>query len=375
MYVLKNNYLAEKMYLLSYLMISFVLTFISISQFNGDNPYLSKLSIIIKLSVIIISVFISIISLDKNNTFIYMILFLLFYEVIKIFKLKIMDDSFFYLILLLLNKDNIRIKVLVKYDLISRIIYICSVVILFLIGFLGDASSIRDGRIRQSFGFNSPVNLSTYTFYLLISLLIFIEIKYGLNNLSKKYKALLTVAIIFITYYVQFYLTSTRGGQISSVVIIVLLIMYFLKFRKTLSFISIFCYFIIPVLAIYLVCSFNANDNFWLMLNDISSNRLYFQNLALNYFPVGMFGNDNYYYGVRDIVIDNQYIYEIVSNGIIGFSIFAITYFKLNCKAIKNKSYVLLFLLCATYFIGIVETSLVANYSLLLPIVIASNNK
>ena len=158
----------------------------------------------------------------------------------------------------------------------------------------------------------------------------------------------------------SFLLTDTRFEPIC----IVLVVSYFglrrvwprLKYGKILAFLAKYIVFIVAIVSIVAVYTYDKESPIMSKLNDVSSGRLSLMSKAEREYPESIFGRPIKWVGISEVyngevessefnAVDNVYVRLMLNYGIIVLGIFLAMQYLLGKKAVEDKNEELQFIL------------------------------
>lgn len=352
--------------------VSFFLQFSEFNSFNSDNAVLANnmykgyiaIFILLQLSIFLFG--------RKSIVSLLIAIFILgFFGLSLLSPYKIIDNRLLIVILCCLNaqygQSDTFIKNMFKISMISFII-----ILIFSILQLFPVSNVvswnrPDGTVRNTFGFMHPnttggVVLSLYFSYLL----------------SKKNKVIsyFELAVLIISFVIVSKLTDSRGFEVAGAILIFVLIMYKIGINLKPSIIkwaTLAISLLIPIVSIYSVYNYNPANSKWLQLNNLLSGRIMFQQIAVkNLFPIKLWGqstnimnNMGSYSYLNGFSIDNQYIYLLITSGIVGFTLFEIFYFITIVRVMRSNDVLLCTIFLCLSVLSIIEAEIITVYFVL----------
>ncbi len=249
-------------------------------------------------------------------------------------------------------------------DRLSQITYRTVLVALVLLtglsilGVIVDYQIFRDGQMRHSFGTTQPTVFSAIVFYGMAAYMYFKR-----NNL-KFHNCLILICIIVFTYY----FTISRNDTFAMVLLLCIPLIVRIMKNKYFGWIpKIFVLLAYPFNAIFVYLtssnySSNAGIYLGIDLNEILSNRLYFGEVALNSYPIKLFGQYFIMYGngagrtfdnlFHDeyFFIDSSYLFILLRYGAV-FTLLLLTWLTWRTfKFMQNKLYFLATLMAIIAF-------------------------
>ncbi|WKN29115.1 hypothetical protein MUB42_01455 [Apilactobacillus kunkeei] len=270
---------------------------------------------------------------------------------------------------LIMNSESISFKKFIKVDFITRVVCIATVLIMFFCGIFPSQYDVyvpRGNTIRSSLGFNHPNAFGGYCLYILISFLLFFYSTGRLKNL-KKISNLLWVLFMFVAgFFIEFIYADSRSSQVAFILMALLIVPLIIN-KNINSFkplLGIFLLLIVTLTSIMVVFFYNQFSTLFVKLNTLTSNRLFLQNEAFRMFGFNLFNVSDFAQG-RPLWVDNQYVYDLISTGIIGSLIYTYIYAKSFVNAHKANCYILYIILIALIFKGSFESTLIDYYALL----------
>ncbi|WP_220729228.1 hypothetical protein [Apilactobacillus zhangqiuensis] len=270
---------------------------------------------------------------------------------------------------LIMNSESISFKKFIKVDFITRIVCIATILIMFFGGIFPSQYDVyvpRGDTIRSSLGFNHPNSFGGYCLYILISFLLFFYSTGRLKRLNKLINLFWFLVMFIAGFFIEFVYADSRSSQVAFIIIALLIIP--LVFNKNIKsfkpLLGIFTLLIVTLTSIMIVFFYNEFSTFFVKLNDLTSNRLFLQNEAFRMFGFSFFNVSDFAQG-NPIWVDNQYVYDLISTGIIGSLIYTYIYAKSFINTHKANCYILYIILIALIFKGSFESTLIDYYALL----------
>lgn len=250
---------------------------------------------------------------------------------------------------------------IVKYLNDALLCVLFLTVISSVVGLIPSATSIRQGVNRQSLGFGSCTMPQ--------SLFMFVSLNFlYLKHRNTKFWLLIFEFIVASVFY--FYTQARTGYFLTLIIIIVNLI---LKLNIKFSFLERLCsrkFFIIfmtciPLiflsLSVFMTYLYAIENSFALKINNMLSARLVFQRDAFINHTLTLFGDKIVWINSSGDYcgVDNSYLFYLFNYGLINtillYSIVSINIY----KSLKNKNYLLFFILLMICVNAIVEPYLV----------------
>lgn len=178
---------------------------------------------------------------------------------------------------------------------------------------------------RYGLGYNHPNLLHTNLFVLIV---LFIYLYYEKLNIR-------TYVAILIVNSIIYYFSVSRTGYYA--IILMVLTTVIMKNKKSIGKIGnrIFL-MVIPMCIIFTIATALVYDKIEIInkLDQLFSGRIYFSNYFLTYYSINMFG---YNLSNERNLLDNGYVMILINYGIIIFSLYVISYYKIVKKFIKLK--------------------------------------
>ena len=226
---------------------------------------------------------------------------------------------------------------------------------------------VRDGVLRQAFGFRHSNFLGGMIFFVTATLWTYTKDKL-LNNVLCI--ALLIAEYLFIEHYVD-----SRTAQVmcllASLMIVGYIILKAKQFNlsstlltKTASIVAVNFILIFAVAHIFVVYLYSPNSEFFVALDNLFSSRISLQNNALQNFSISMFG-DFAYARLVDTdplflntvssrsynLLDSFYFYVLYRWGLMSLLVFLISTVLISWKALKQGQYkILIALICFSIY-------------------------
>lgn len=219
-----------------------------------------------------------------------------------------------------------NIKSLIKIDIVMRLLFLCFLIVLYVMNIVPDLTVYRDGEIRHSLGFAHPNRLGSFLLVTTMYILYLLD--------SNKYNIFLFI-ICLLSLVSSYFITYSRTASVG--LLLVLITVFFCKsnnlFFRYLRFrfekISIFI-FISSLLSSFLLPFFYLIGVIHINIAYVDSNilsRVYLSANGLLTYGVTLLGQKIEFYGTTaaqqlHIVsngIDNAYFYLLIQYGVIPF--------------------------------------------------------
>ena len=226
---------------------------------------------------------------------------------------------------------------------------------------------VRDGVLRQAFGFRHSNFLGGMIFFFTMTLWTYTKDKL-LNNMLCI--ALLIAEYLFIEHYID-----SRTAQVmcllASLMIVGYIILKSKQFNlsstllpKTASILAVNFILIFAVVHIFVVYLYSPNSEFFVALDNLFSSRISLQNNSLQNFSISMFG-DFAYARLVDTdplflntvssrsynLLDSFYFYVLYRWGLMSLLVFLISTVLISWKALKHGQYkILIALICFSIY-------------------------
>ena len=253
----------------------------------------------------------------------------------------------FSLILAAFDLDN---KKILKSILIVITTTVSIIVILSLLNVIPNLTFTRRGSsvIRNGFGFNYCTFLSIYGFFLSI---IYIYVR------NKKMKLVEYIPLCIINFLIYYY-TDTRNGFVCFVALLIFGLLIKIKpLKNTLKFLCKYGIFIMCILSLVMIVTYNKDNKIYSFINEKTSNRLRLGHDAFEKYGVSLFGQkidetnlvDMHYHNVvneESFLVDNSFLYIMIKYGLIILILTLYVYFKFANYAVSlNDDYLIIILL------------------------------
>lgn len=242
---------------------------------------------------------------------------------------------------------DIELKKFIKLDVIIRILFMFTVILLYNIGLTENYFMFReDGTIRSSMGFAHPNNFGQYLLVVCADLVLlrFEKIKF------------IDYIYLFCSIFLINHFSNSRTSQVCLVVLIIAIIL--LKKRidimnfKLVRVIIINSFLIFTIISIFLANSYKANESWAIKLDGLVSNRISYASRFLEYYDIKLFGNEiemKYTQearanGEQPWVLDNSYLVILLRYGIIAYIIIYLIMLTITRELYKKKEYVIIML-------------------------------
>lgn len=326
--------------------IIYVLAFILLDNTVLASNYSTIFSIIKYVAVFIVLIKILVCDITKYTTRTFGILLILF--IYFTFISFYCDNRYFLqLLVLIVGAKNVSFEKIVKYVLISEILLLTTLIILSLTGVITNFSSIRYGLMRYALGFKYTSSISGYIWG--ISLL-FVFLK------NKKLKTVDYFGLIGVNY-IFYLLTASRNGFYSSIILLVLVMIYNIfekyqpKINNIITYIAKFLPLMLVIFSIAISLMYNPKNEFMVKVNKNFSGRLNLQNKAVQTYPINLFGRNIEWVTNYDIklnkkkykssdmnFVDNSYINILLNFGIVFTLLLLWLFYKLVEYNHHNKN-------------------------------------
>lgn len=313
--ILSNKSIDSNIYLLSYCLLMVAALFNSYSVFNSVNgiprPTFVTTGWHIGLGLFLIMQFFLTLKncmYERNKYRDSILLFLIFCVALMIgFHIKIITSFILLIFILILNSNLLNYDRFVKIDLLLKISSLLLIMLMFFLRLFPaeySASILKHGDVvRSSLGFNHPNTLGGFYLYLLISLLLYIDSRVNISNLTWVNKVILFAFTSISGIYVEFTLTNSRSSELALVIILLLLLIYMIRdIRVPKPYVGLILLLIVSFIAIGLSFFYNTGSEFMNKLNDLSSNRLLLQHAAIHQYGFGFFGNTSFQQDRKSVV-------------------------------------------------------------------------
>lgn len=316
-------------------------------------------------------------SLATKSSIIVLFFMFLLNKKIKKNKLVVFLLSTFFILLIYISSNNLFLvqilcfiiaypkdissKDISKYMSIILLFSTLLVIILYKLNYATNIIVVREGIMRNSYGFSSPNVIANY------SLLIFLSVAYSKQN-NWKFKD--SILCFLISLFVYSFTNSRMSFLLSTILSIVMLVSTLKKENdiNKIHNISLYCFAISSFISILFSYLYMNNNYYQKMqgLNELLSYRLSYTSKYLQMPGISAFGKEMIFVsnkqalltGERWSGLDNSYVYILVSWGIIGFLIYLLSIIKLHKFLLKEKNYYAFIVLIFLSIIGITENYL-----------------
>lgn len=257
-------------------------------------------------------------------------------------------DPFYYFVMIVGTLKFEYKTILQLYLWVCSIVAIC-LGTLTITGQLENMTMARPGSdLRMSFGSVTPSDFAAHIFNLMLAYAVYKKFKFNIWEYG----------LAIVTFFLTFKYTGTRLD-----VILMFLLLCCVTFLKPLSQLlnyvgtQIVAWFIVVYLAanVFITATFNNNNKFWNMLDNLLSHRLTYANTALIKYPITLWGqyipqNGNGKFNPKEpyFFIDSSIIRILMMNGIIFFICLIIFILMLANRAMQQQQYYLVLALFLT---------------------------
>lgn len=360
-----------------------------------SNILLSLYCVIVFLNIYSLSTFpqLTIFSKLRTIVLILMAMIALFFQKHSIYQLSIFgilllltisskeiynaSNEYILIVLLVFALSNGSPRKILKCSTIVTIVMLLLIIASSMLGLIDNYIYFRDGIIRESLGISYPTILSAIIFFLLCAEVLICRMK--INKL-------LEIIILFLIAFFIYRITYAKNDAISMMLLIVPILSD--KWNKSVNKIiaSIGAAFtvVLGLISVFITSFLPYTTNLYFKLNNLFSNRLYFQSLLFQRYPLQLLGQYVYqsgYGGGSNYVfnyfyIDNSFTRMMFLGGILFFVIFILCYLMLIFKLIKVNLYKISFILIIILLNAIVEESFIRlALNTFLPLILISKYK
>ena len=304
----------------------------------------------------------------KEKNFLVIILSLLFLIVGVLNKKYSLQTDVLQYSILVIAFSKLNFKFAIKTFLLTVGFLIVSIMFYSLLDLSNNQFfGVRDGVLRQAFGFRHSNFLGGMIFFFTMTLWTYTKDKL-LNNMLCI--ALLIAEYLFIEHYID-----SRTAQVmcllASLMIVGYIILKSKQFNlsstllpKTASILAVNFILIFAIVHIFVVYLYSPNSEFFVALDNLFSSRISLQNNALQNFSISMFG-DFAYARLVDTdplflntvssrsynLLDSFYFYVLYRWGLMSLLVFLISTVLISWKALKQGQYkILIALICFSIY-------------------------
>ena len=248
---------------------------------------------------------------------------------------------------------EIKQKKIIKIDLMLKILLVLTVFAFDRLGLTQAKEFIRDGEVRNSLGFSHP----NYAGAILMN--VFLDIVYLYRN--KKMNVMIGIVFFIVVMTVTGSRSASLGIAISCI-LRVLPLNKMLNTKKKIWACSIILVAFLSGLSILVAASPMTNN--MKKLDDSLSGRVSISQAFYQYYGINLFGNEFEKYEIRSYeakqfyVLDNAYLFLLIHNGIVVFSVFSLFYISRMADSLKQKREELFIALVSFAFVGLMEGAL-----------------
>ena len=304
----------------------------------------------------------------KEKNFLVIILSLLFLIVGVLNKKYSLQTDVLQYSILVIAFSKLNFNLAIKTFLLTVGILIVSIMFYSLLDLSNNQFfGVRDGVLRQAFGFRHSNFLGGMIFFFTMTLWTYTKDKL-LNNVLCI--ALLIAEYLFIEHYID-----SRTAQVmcllASLMIVGYIILKSKQFNlssslltKTASILAVNFILIFAIVHIFVVYLYSPNSELFVALDDLFSSRISLQNNALQNFNISMFGNFAYARLVDTDplflntvssrsynLLDSFYFYVLYRWGLMSLLVFLISTVLISWKALKQGQYkILIALICFSIY-------------------------
>lgn len=284
------------------------------------------------------------------------------------------DLSLLLFLLLVISAKDVAATSIIRFHMI---VILSLLILTVLLGFFKVVPSYimqTSNASFSSFGFSYPILIAQY--------ITFIFIDFCLLK-RKNYRIWHALIGIFLSFLVWRFTTSMLDTLLLPVISILPLIMKKINFSKLIGYFSLFLVPILTYFSFWLSIAYGAGNSFALSINTHLNYRPAYGFLALNDYPLTLFGRSiafagNGYQsalssiGVRYFYIDNTFLRVLLVYGWAGFLIIWGIFFLVSRLAIQKKDILLIVLIIILMIHAFVDTGLYSiNFSILPLLILA----
>ena len=304
----------------------------------------------------------------KEKNFLVIILSLLFLIVGVLNKKYSLQTDVLQYSILVIAFSKLNFNLAIKTFLLTVGLLIVSIMFYSLLDLSNNQFfGLRDGVLRQAFGFRHSNFLGGMIFFFTMTLWTYTKDKL-LNNVLCI--ALLIAEYLFIEHYVD-----SRTAQVMCLLASLMIVGYIIitskkgtisstLLAKTASVVAVNFILIFAAVHIFIVYLYSPNSEFFVALDNLFSSRISLQNNALQNFSISMFG-DFAYARLVDTdplflntvssrsynLLDSFYFYVLYRWGLMSLLVFLISTVLISWKALKHGQYkILIALICFSIY-------------------------
>lgn len=270
--------------------------------------------------------------------------------------------------ILVIAFSKLNFKLAIKTFLLTVGILIISIMFYSLLDLSNNQFfGLRDGVLRQAFGFRHSNFLGGMIFFFTMTLWTYTKDKL-INNV-------LCIVLLIVEYLLIEYYVDSRTAQVmcllASLMIVGYIILKAKQFNlscnllsKTASIVAVNFILIFAAVHIFVVYLYSPNSDFFVALDDLFSTRISLQNNALQNFNISMFGDLSYArlsdsdpLGINSVsstkynLLDSFYFYVLYRWGLMSLVVFLISTVLISWKALKQGQYkILIALICFSIY-------------------------
>ncbi len=317
-------------------------------------PYMHILDII-SIPILLLCFFLSLNGLPKKRVLIYLLIILISFISYYICR----DATIFKLVLLLFSSKNIEFNKFIATDLKIKLFFIAIVLCCHYLGLTNDYIMLRsDGLIRNSVGFSHP---NVFGMYILMTCMEFVYFKKG--KIKLHHFILLSLIIFFIDYF-----SNSR----TSIVVLIIFMLYLLSKKivdkildnRNIQFLIKRLFLILTVLVISITYLYSINNHFGIVVNNVTSNRIYSIYYFLKTYGIHLFGSKLYLVssemaqlnGIKSFILDNSFMNVMIQYGLCVYVILYFLFKKTFHKLFQDNNKILIVIFIILMIYGIMET-------------------
>lgn len=298
------------------------------------------------------------ISLDNFKCTVFDIIWLFCGTILCILTNGIVGNLLLYMVIIAFSMRNSNISELIDWTIISVSITLLIILLAVRLGIIPNLSFVRNGIYRVSLGMRFPLIFGAYIFYLSALL----AMKFG-----KEFPIRMSIILVGIAILLNRF-TNAKNDSICILLLIIVILAQKLpelmikKICKISTTILLILSFIIP----FLTYIFPYGSKMYIVLDKLTTGRLYYQNILCNYFQPKLLGQNiiqtglggsngivnNYFY------IDSSFTRILFMGGILFFILFVYAWMRCVYKFVNNGYYLIGMVIMVVWINGFFEDSL-----------------
>lgn len=339
----------KNLFFLCYFLVLFNIMFSQVIFLSPFLKYLRIISTFLLLFLCLLNFF----KMNKTDILIFVILIILSF----VTKFVSGTSTILNLVLLIIAFKGIDLDKLIKFDIKIKILFLLIVSILYFLGYTNVNLHYRNGIVRHSMGLSNPNSFSSFIMSLVFEYTYLNRKKIRIKNLI-----FILLSILIIDYF------SSSRTQIFCILLFFVLILVnkigiIGKKHKISMFIIKNLFLILTIFSFTIVNLYKNGNETIKYINTKTSGRISSTSNLIDQYQINLIGNkvelvtslEAKMSNKKQIALDNQYVYFILSYGLISYIIMYLCIRKTVSYAIYEENTFLLYIIIVLLIGGIME--------------------